>query len=360
VTITQEPPALTNQTTAAFTFSSTPPSAYECTLDDPTFTAPQPCDGTFAANNLPDGSHTFAVRAVPLGPPTEYTWTIDTAAPDTTLTATQPSPTTSTSATFAFTSSEPGSTFFCSLDSSGFSPCSSPQTYSGLGGGTYTFRVQAVDAAGNADPTPASYTWQVNGPPPVADLRPPANVTALRRDVGYGRLHLRWRQPGDSDFDHVNVYVSTNPKTAPRTIVYSGRAHSYLDRHFKNGQFYRYLIVSYDHAKNASGGTRASIPPSALLLSPRNGTVVRHAPTFRWTAIPGARFYNIQLYTHGEKVLSTWPGKARQVLTQRWQYKGRRYTLRPGLYVWWVWPGFGPRSRGHYGHLLGQGSFVVR
>jgi hypothetical protein len=362
VSITSAPPLLTNQTSATFSFvANKPGSTYQCALDGGAFGS---CSSPRLYNNLSNGSHTFAVRGVWLtlvGPATEYSWTIDTVPPATTITSTPPADSHSRTATFAFTSGEANSTFTCRLNSGGLTPCTSPHAYTGLGDGTYTFRVQAVDAAGNADTTPAVYTWKISGVgPPTADLKPPANVGKLKRNVGYGRMQLRWRRPADSDFDHVNVYVSTSRKTPPRRLVYTGKHQSYTDRHFKNGQYYRFLVVSYDRAKNASGGRSVLVPPSALLTLPRNGSTVRGVPKFRWTAVRRASFYNMQVYLKGQKILSTWPGKARQSLTRTWWYGGRRYALRRGLYVWYVWPGFGPRAKGRYGQLLGQGSFKVR
>ena len=363
VTITDKPLLVTNRTSADFSFSSTPsPDHYECAVDGSAFGT---CSSPKHYGGLGDGSHTFSVRTVSAGgtrgASTTYTWRVDTVAPETAIASRPPAVSNSAAATFAFTSSEPGSTFVCSINSTGFTPCSSPHGYSGLGDGTYTFRVQAVDAAGNADTTPAVYTWKISGVgPPTADLRPPANVGKVRRNVGYGRMQLRWSRPADSDFDHINVYVSTSRKTPPRRLVYTGKRQSYTDGHFKNGQYYRYLVVSYDRAKNASGGRSVLVPPSALLISPRNGSIVRSAPKFRWAAVRRASFYNMQLYRNGQKILSAWPGKARQSLTRKWSYGGRRYALRRGLYVWYVWPGFGPRTRSRYGQLLGQGTFKVR
>jgi hypothetical protein len=362
VSITSAPPLLTNQTNASFSFvANKPGSTYRCALDGGAFGS---CSSPRLYNNLSNGSHTFAVRGVWLalvGPPTEYTWRVDTVPPQTTITSTPPADSRSRTATFAFTSGEANSTFTCRLNSAGFTPCTSPHAYTGLGDGTYTFRAQAVDAAGNADTTPALYTWRISGVgPPTADLRPPANVGKVRRNVGYGRLQLRWRKPADGDFDHVNVYVSTSRKTPPRRLVYTGKRLSYTDRRFKNGQYYRFLVVSYDRAKNASGGRSVLVPPSALLRSPRNGSTVRGVPKFRWAAVRGASFYNMQLYRKGQKILSAWPGKARQSLTRQWSYAGHRYALRRGLYVWYVWPGFGPRAKSRYGQLLGQGTFRVR
>lgn len=55
---------------------------------------------------------------------------------------------------FWFASSEGGS-FLCRLDKKPFRPCSSPVAYRHLKPGRHTFRAEAVDAAGNVDPTPA-------------------------------------------------------------------------------------------------------------------------------------------------------------------------------------------------------------
>jgi CSLREA domain-containing protein len=58
-------------------------------------------------------------------------------------------------ATFRFFSSEPGSTFFCKLDKNAFAPCRSPKTYKHLKRGKHKFQVEARDAAGNLDASPA-------------------------------------------------------------------------------------------------------------------------------------------------------------------------------------------------------------
>lgn len=56
---------------------------------------------------------------------------------------------------FRFKSTEAGSTFRCSLDRRAFKPCGSSRVFSRPMPGRHRLRVQAVDAAGNADPTPA-------------------------------------------------------------------------------------------------------------------------------------------------------------------------------------------------------------
>jgi hypothetical protein len=66
-----------------------------------------------------------------------------------------------TTAKFEFTSSEPGSSFQCKLDKHKFKPCASPKKYKHLSGGKHKLKVQAVDAAGNVDATPAKKKFKI-------------------------------------------------------------------------------------------------------------------------------------------------------------------------------------------------------
>jgi hypothetical protein len=104
------------------------------------------------------------VAGNPLG--ADDAWTFTTAAADTTPpdTVIDPGPSgtvTSSKAKFYFHSTEPNSTFRCSLDSAQYSACTSPKQYTGLANGPHTFQVYATDAAGNRDLDPASSTWTV-------------------------------------------------------------------------------------------------------------------------------------------------------------------------------------------------------
>jgi hypothetical protein len=87
----------------------------------------------------------------------------DTTPPDTTITSHPADPTTATSASFAFTSTEANSTFSCSVDGAA-GPCSSPKSVSGLAVGAHTMTVAATDPAGNPDTTPATFSWRVEAP----------------------------------------------------------------------------------------------------------------------------------------------------------------------------------------------------
>ena len=87
-------------------------------------------------------------------------------------------------ATFTFTSNLQNVTFECALDEAvegGFAPCSSPVTYENLIFGEHDFAVRAKDAAGNVDPTPAEWSWEVGGfAPPVVISSGPDVTTESR------------------------------------------------------------------------------------------------------------------------------------------------------------------------------------
>ncbi len=65
---------------------------------------------------------------------------------------------------YTFVSSEPGSTFMCSLNREKFKPCKSPVVLRDLKFGRYSFRVFAIDPAGNRDPTAARDRFRVDDP----------------------------------------------------------------------------------------------------------------------------------------------------------------------------------------------------
>ena len=270
-----------------------------------------------------------------------------------------PRPSSSTaSASFSFASSE-ASSFACSLDGGGFIPCSSPRGYSGLNDGGHAFRVRATDLAGNVDPAPAAYSWQVLSLVPP-DTTPPGKVRKLKVKVRYGFLRLSWLPPADPDLVHVQVRRARSARSGAQTTVYDGRGRKYVDRRFENGSYFIYRVRSYDGEGNASRTAAAAVSAAALLRAPRNGGVVRAPAKLLWAAVPRATYYNVQLYRGSQKLRSTWPAKPSLVLPRRWAYQGRGFRLGRGHYRWYVWPGLGARSKAAYGHLLGTATFIVR
>lgn len=165
--LTATPANPTGQTAATFSFDGGESGArFSCRLDSAAFTA---CTSPKTyAGPLAEGSHTIAVRAVDaagnIGPPTAYSWRIDTTPPPPPVIVSGPAdPTTDTAAAFDFTDAEYGVAFRCRLDTAAFTACTGHRTYAGLSAGSHTFSVQAVDRAGNPS-TAAVYAWTVQTP----------------------------------------------------------------------------------------------------------------------------------------------------------------------------------------------------
>jgi hypothetical protein len=163
----------TNDPTGDFAFTATEIGVtFECRVDDGAFTV---CLSPHSTKLLVDGSHTFTVRAVDAAGnvdpiPAGFTWIVDTTPPDTTLSSTPSNPTNSSTGTFTFTGTESGETFQCRLGAGAFALCASGHVIAGLADGSHTFTVRAVDAAGNVDSTPASYTWVVDTTAPLVTI----------------------------------------------------------------------------------------------------------------------------------------------------------------------------------------------
>jgi hypothetical protein len=187
---------------------------------------------------------------------------------------------------------------------------------------------------------------------------PPREAADVRATVGNRSVVVRWRSPSDPDFDR--VVMSRSSAGASLRVVYSGRGEEFTDRRVRNGVRYVYELRTLDRAGNTSAGVRLAATPKALLLfSPQPNARVSSPPMLRWATVRGAGYYNVQLYRGSRKVLSAWPGASRLQLHVRWNFRGRRERLVPGVYHWFVWPGRGPRSRASYGPMVGRSSFAV-
>jgi DNA-binding beta-propeller fold protein YncE len=162
-TIGSGPTGLTTDPTPTFSFSSSEAgSSFQCRVDGSSFAN---CTSPQTSAQLPDGQHSFQVRARDQAAnfdssPATRSFRIDTRAPETTITRGPKRKTRKKRATFEFVSDEDGVSFECALDGAAFSSCRSPMTVTARKRGRHSFEVSAADAAGHADQSPAAQTWK--------------------------------------------------------------------------------------------------------------------------------------------------------------------------------------------------------
>ena len=143
--------------TPTFGFTGEAGATFECSVDEGS-TSYSPCSNPHTPATLPDGDYIFRVRATDtagnVSPVDTREFSVDTIAPNTSITSQALGTTDDTSPTFTFNANEDDVTFECRRDNETFAPCSSPKAYSSLTEGPHKFEVQATDAAGNVDLTP--------------------------------------------------------------------------------------------------------------------------------------------------------------------------------------------------------------
>ncbi len=229
--------------------------------------------------------------------------------------------------------------------------------------GVHVVIFTAYDASGNGiskgatlevRPMPAPGTPPLPTPPART---PPKDVTGLKADAGDKRVRLSWKIPDGVDHVVVTHQLSAGGDTQ---VVYTGSAESFTDRGLVNGLEYRYVVVSVDKNGNSSAGVAVvALPKATLLRSPKDGARLKKPPKLVWVRNSEASYYNVQVYRGAVKILSTWPVKPAVALKRTWKYQGHTYKLTPGVYRWYVWPGFGARSAVDYGDVLGFSSFQI-
>lgn len=159
------PAALTNQTTASFSFSGNGLVSFECQLDNGAYAS---CVSPRVYNNLTSSPHTFRVRGTNgnnvVSDPVQYIWTVDTVVPTMpTLTSSVGAVSTINTASFTFVATDAVgvSNYQCSLNSAAFASCVSPTNLMNLANGSHAFSVRARDGAGNISPV-STFNWTVN------------------------------------------------------------------------------------------------------------------------------------------------------------------------------------------------------
>jgi hypothetical protein len=262
---------------------------------DGTFGAAQ----NFAAGDLPAfvispdlNADSFADLAVANQESDNVSVLLNTSAPQTIITSGpfEGQVTKSTSAAFEFSSSEPGSTFQCSLDNpedSAYSPCTSPKTVPDegiLADGEHIFYVKATGAAGSTDPTPATCRWKVDAAAPAAPVitSPPEGFIVRSIFTVSGTA-----EAGST----VRLFEGLNSKGTAQANA-SGQWSMTLAG-VSDGS-HSYTAKATDAAGNVSGESSprtvivdATIPAAPSIVSPAEGSRVRSNFTVSGTAEAG-------------------------------------------------------------------------
>jgi N-acetylglucosamine-6-sulfatase len=219
--ISAGPNGPTNAVKPTFTFASNEAgSAFQCRV------APAAewtnCTSPDSLSGLADGPHTFEVRAIDSAGNTDATpatrsFTLDSHAPDTSISAGPNGLTNHEKPTFTFASSEPGAVLQCRVTpGSQWTSCKSPASLGGLPDGSHTFEVRAIDAAGNADATPATRAFTLDTRAPGTRITKRPKASTIDRTPT-----LRFRVLGGADLDHFECAVDARPFRlcrSPKTI----------------------------------------------------------------------------------------------------------------------------------------------
>jgi uncharacterized protein YjiK len=212
----------------------------------------------------------FDTGSYDVGSPLTATVTIaDNDPPDTTILSHPADPTASQSASFGFTGSQPLSAiarYECSLDGPSFVVCSSPVSYGPLADGSHTFQVRAVDNSGNADPTPASFTWTVDTTSPVITVAAdptllwPANGKLMSITISGKVADASRIDPSTLAFHVVDEYGELQP-TGPFTVDSNGLFSFAVSLEARrlgddlDGRRYEVIVSASDKAGNAASGS---------------------------------------------------------------------------------------------------------
>lgn len=217
------------------------PSSYSISVMDADGSEPRSLTGTFLNKNPDWGS---APDSLP-----------DTTPPDTAIDfgPSEDAPS-GTLTHFYYSSSEPFSTFECSLDSAPFANECGSGYYFNLSDGKHTFEARATDKAGNVDPTPAKRTFAVDATAPTVSSAKPKDQ-AKKVDI---RANIK-----------ATFSEAMNPETMEYAIALSE----------EDSQYTVPAKVTYDPETN-----KAKLDPEVTLKAGVTYVVTVHGGTDKWWA----------------------------------------------------------------------------
>jgi hypothetical protein len=311
-TIEERPANPTNAASAKFSFEAKPAAeGFECRLDLGAFTE---CDaGSADYTSLAEGVHSFRVRGVNAngtGHTASYSWNVDLTAPMASFVVTPADPSPGKSASFRYSSNEPGSKFECKLEppAASFAPCDTqPKVFTNLEDGDYEFEVRAVDKAGNVQVEPSAYSWTVDNSledttPPETTItsKPPDPSTSPNASFSYSSSeagsHFECKLDGGS-FSGCPATGASYPGLAEGPHSFQVRAIDASNNVDPTPAGYSFSVVSGPAqagpppASNPTSGTRKTAAAPNTTIAKAAAKTRDRTPTFRFSSSkPGAGF----------------------------------------------------------------------
>lgn len=211
--------------------------------------------------------------------------------------------------------------------------------------GTSTVRCVA-GYTGSSQQTVRTFSVSVRDTTPPAFAATPPNL--VKRVQHTTRLRVVYRRPAATDLVDGAVKSVCKPPSGSM---------------FKVGSTTVTCRATDAHGNSSSTSFRVRVllahKSGPGLLSPADGTGLTAPPLLTWTPEAGATYYNVQLWSNGNRILSAWPLTSHFRVKRSWTFQGAPHHLGPGTYSWYVWPGFGRLSAAKYGTLIGKRSFTI-
>src|SRR5205085_335160 len=193
-------------------------------------------------------------------------------------------------------------TFQCQLDGGGWTSCTSPQDYSGLGNGSHTFQVRSIDQAGNVGAA-ATQSWSVNSNLPALSLAAPSDGAATNDTTptitGTGGV-----ASGDASTVTVKIYNGTSISGAALetiTTPVSSATGSWSTHPNPALQEGVYTVYAQQDGSAGTAYTAAATftvdttPPTTSITSGPQGTTAATSARFAFTSSEAASSLQCQL-----------------------------------------------------------------
>lgn len=328
-TITSTPGNPSGSSNATFTFSSSEnPSSFQRRLDSGAW---QGVASPEVLTGLVDGNHTYEVRAIdPTGntdpTPASYSWLIDSAAPGTPVLL-SPLDGALVGANTILQWSGDGDSYEVDFDGTPVSVSGTTFALSSSPEGNHTWRVRAIDLAGNVSGWSPLWSFTLdNIPPGQVQLLTPANGSLLST----GGVAFSWEEVFDSN--NIAYYVlqlDENPTFPNPVFLEATSANLFLPIPPPGSAPLYWRVRAVDIPGNSGAwsqtwsysGTNSLDTPTLLL--PMNGSLLpEEGFLLDWSDVPDAAGYEIEIDSGftGSPVLS----------------QQESPLLSPGTYSWHV------------------------